>query len=91
MSDITFEIVDDGKTKPLTYKGDFTVEEFIKDYLKNNANLVSLSTKDYTFSFGSKVLNTERFLGKKLNEIIQTGSSLTLVRKHDLHYSNFII
>ena len=27
---------------------------------------------------------------KKLNEIIQTGSSLTLVRKHDLHYSNTI-
>lgn len=91
MSDITFEIVDDGKTKPLTYKGDLTVEDFIKDYLQKNTNLVSLSTQDYTFTFSSKVLNTPRFLGKKLNEIIQTGSSLTLVRKHDLHYSNFIM
>lgn len=91
MSDITFEIVDDGKTKPLTYKGDLTVEDFVKDYLTKNTNFVSLSVQDYTFSFGSKVLNTPRFLGKKLNEILQTGCSLTLVRKHDLHYSNFII
>ena len=51
MSDITFEIVDDGKTKPLTYKGDLTVEDFIKDYLQKNTNLVSLSTQDYTFTF----------------------------------------
>lgn len=87
MSDITFEIVDDGKTKPLTYKGDFTVEEFIKDYLKNNTNLVSLSTKDYTFWLGSKVLNTEKYLSKKLNEIIRTGCRLTLVRKYGLQFA----
>lgn len=89
MSEITFEIVDDGKTKSLKYDGGITIEDFIKDYLKKNTNLVSLSTSDYTFSFGSKVLNTKRFLNKKLNEIIQTGSSLTLVRKHDLHYSKY--
>ena len=89
MSKITFEIVDDGKTKGLTYDANITVENFIRDYLKNNASLVSLSPSDYTFSFGSKVLNTPRFLQKKLNEVIQTGSSLVLVRKHDLHYSIF--
>ena len=87
---LTFEIVDDGKTKSLSYDGTITIEAFIRDYLSKNTNLVSLSTSDYTFSFGSKILNTPRFLSKKLNEIIQTGSSLTLVRKHDLHYSNTI-
>ena len=51
MSKITFEIIDDGKTKGLTYDANITVENFIRDYLQNNANLVSLSTSDYTFSF----------------------------------------
>lgn len=90
MTDITFEIIDDGKTKSLTYNGEKTIEDFIRDYLTKNTNLVSLSTSDYTFSFGSKVLNTSRFLNKKIKDIIQNGASLTLVRKHDLHYSNSI-
>ena len=83
---LTFEIEEDGKTKPLVYDGEITVEAFIRDYLSKNSNLVSLSTSDYTFSFGSKILNTPKFLSKKLKEIIQNGSSLRLTRKHDLHY-----
>ena len=81
---ITFEVVDDGKTKSVSYDGEITIESFIRDYLQKYTNLVSLS--DYTFSFGSKVLNMPRFLNKKLKDMIQAGSSVTLVRKNDLHY-----
>lgn len=87
MSDVTFEIIDNGITKPLTYKGDLTVEDFIKDYLKNNTDYVSLSTEVYVFRLGSKILNTEKYLSKKLNEIIRTGCRLTLVRKYSFQYA----
>ena len=84
---IVFEIEDDGKTKSLNYNENITVEDFIKDYLKENSMFVSTSTKDYSFMLGSKLLNAERFLNKQLKQVIQTGSSVTLIRKNDLHYS----
>ena len=68
-------------------KTKYMVEDFIKDYLKENSMFVSTSTKDYSFMLGSKLLNAERFLNKQLKQVIQTGSSVTLIRKNDLHYS----
>jgi hypothetical protein len=91
MSEIAFDIIDDGKPKPVKYDGNMTIENFIKDYLKNNANYQSLDSKVFSFMLGAKLLNADRFLSKKVKELIQNGSSVTLVRKYEYNYSKISI
>lgn len=88
MQKITFDIVDDGKPKTVDYDGDITIKDFINNYLKSNANYQTLDTSVFSFMLGAKILNSKRFLDLKLKEVIQNGSSVTLVRKYEYNYSN---
>ena len=91
MSEIAFDIIDDGKPKSVKYNGNMTIENFIKDYLKNNANYQSMDSSVFSFMLGAKCLNANRFLSKKVSELIQNGSSVTLVRKYEYNYSKISI
>ena len=91
MSERAFDIVDDGKPKSVKYDGDMTIENFIKNYLKSNANYESLDPSIFSFYLGTKMLNSPRFLQKKLKDVIQNGVSVTLVRKYEYNYSNISI
>jgi hypothetical protein len=64
----------------VSYDSSITIREFMLDYLiKNN-----LDTKDYSFKLGGKILNSNRFIDRKLDQVIQEGKEIQLYRKHDI-------
>jgi len=84
---LSFYVEDDGKTQMVSCDDNKLVKDFILDYLKEYTNYVSLSTEDYTFEKGTKVLNDDRYLNMEIGKLVLPGSYITLIRKHDLKYS----
>ena len=84
---LDFFVDDDGKLENVSFDENKTIKDFILYYLKKYTKFVSLSTDDYTFLKGTKILNDDRYLGRKIGELIQPGSYITCVRKHELHYT----
>ena len=87
MPTISFIVEDEGKNRYVSYDSSIKIRDFLTDYLTKNSLYVTLDISVYTFSFGSKVLNTARFLEKDLGNVIQNGQVIRLTRKHDIHYS----
>lgn len=83
---INFTIHDSWLIEHVTYNENVTIEEFIKDYLQKKSEFVSLSTKVFALYIESQILNTPRYLKKKIKEIIQSGAALILTRKSSLFY-----
>jgi hypothetical protein len=90
MSTITFTVNDNDRDHIVEYNSSITCKEFILDYLKKFTDLVSLDTTVYTFKMGMKVLNSQKWLEKKLSDVIESGSTVRFIRKQGLHYSGGI-
>ena len=83
--------VDDGyQRKQVSYDSSIIVKDFILDYLKKYNNRVTLSTNELIFRIGSKILNTPRFLDKKLEDILSEGAKVHFLRKQVIHDSGAI-
>ena len=89
MSTLNFYVNDDvkGKSIPVSYNSSMTIRDFLMDFLNNHSDYVSLDTKVYTFTVGSKVLNSNKFIDRKIEDIIPQGGKVLLIRKQELHYS----
>ena len=87
---INFCVDDGGNLNFLSYDENMIVENFIKDYLGKYTNYVSLDTKIYTFKSNAKILNSSKFLKKRLKDVITNGGNIKFFRKQDTHYSNKI-
>ena len=89
MTILNFFVSDDEKKTPVSYDSSISVRDFLLDYLKNNTNCVTLDTSVYTFKFGGKILNSNRFIDKKLGDLIRQGGIINIFRKRDIHYSGY--
>jgi hypothetical protein len=90
MGYIDFIVEDEGNPVSVRYDEYMTVENFMKDFLKKHTNYVTLDSKIYTFKTNGKVLNMDRFLRKKLQDIVKNGSRIIFSRKKDTTYSKEI-
>jgi len=63
------------------------VRDFLLDYLKKNTNDVSLDSNKYHFVVHAKVLNSPKFIDRKIGDCLRKGSIVNLLRKKDIHYS----
>ena len=87
MSDINFKVNENGKIINVTYKGDITCEQFMKDFTKNNTNYESTDPNIYTFKANGKFLNSGNFKNMQLKEIIKDQQIVNFVRKKNMSYS----
>ena len=92
MSLISFYVkVDDGMTNNVSYIKTLTIRDFIFDFLnKIQYNLidgkVGSTIKLFTFRCNSKILNTKKFLDKKIGDIIGANSTIRFDRKKPCVY-----
>ena len=89
MTILNFFVSDDEKKTPVSYDSSISVRDFLLDYLKNNTYYVTLDTSVYTFQFGGKLLNSKKFIDKKLGDLIRQGGTINFVRKKDMCYSGY--
>ena len=87
MGKIDFIVEDEGNAIYISYDENMTIENFMKDYLKNHTNYVTLDPKVYLFKTNGKVLNVPRFLNKTLADLIRPNGRIILSRKQNITYS----
>lgn len=83
---LNFFVVDQGETKPVEYNRETIVKDFIMDYLNKNNIYATLNTEVYTFKINGKVLNSEKFMNKKLFELVRPRGKVTLEKRKDIFY-----
>jgi len=87
MSLINFSIDDKGKIINVSYDASITARDFILDFTSKHTSLSTTDSTVYTFKYGTKILNLPKFLDKQLQYLIQNGSKVIFVRKHEVNYS----
>ena len=81
MSMICFKVYDKGKIINVVYNSSKSVKEFILDFTENNTNFTTFDPNIYAFiSDDGMIINSPRFLNKKLCELIEENQTVHLVR-----------
>jgi hypothetical protein len=88
MTILHFNVQDTGVTKQVKYDDSCSAENFMKDYLKNNTNYVSIDVSKYTFKIGAKLLNSDKYKNEILKNLVREGGLVKVFRKEGVHYSN---
>ena len=91
MSRINFGVNYKGLIINVSYDASITARDFILDFTSKHTSQYSTDPTLYTFKYGLKILNSPRFLDKKLQDLIKNDSVVYFIRKHGLHYSGGII
>ena len=84
MTNIGFEVSDEGKVIYVEYSGEISCEEFIIDFTKKNTDYATSDPKLYTFGLNGKILNTPKFMYKKLKDLIKSGDVVKFMRKNEI-------
>jgi hypothetical protein len=87
MAPLSFRVDDSGDTKNVSYDENMLVKDFISAFLSSNNIYNTSNANVYTFKVGSKVINSDRFMNKKLTDIIKSGGLVKIFRKQGIHYS----
>jgi hypothetical protein len=87
MTIINFKVNDNGQIINVSYDGELTCEQFMRDFTKKNTNYESIDQNIYTFKVQTKFLNSDKFKSKKLKEIIREQQIVNFVRKQNMSYS----
>ena len=90
MTIINFKINDNGKIISVSYDSTIVIRNFILDFLHNNSLIETLDRNVYVFKCNGKILNSDRFLDKKLGECIPPEITVHFVRKLNMSYSGGI-
>ena len=87
MSMICFKVSIRGEMIDVVYNSSKTAKEFILDFTENYTNFTTFDPSIYVFKSGAKIINSPRFLNKKLCWLIKENQTVYFVRKADLNYS----
>ena len=84
---INFKVNNNGKIIDVSYDGSITSRDFILDFTSKYASKSSIDINLYVFKYRGKILNSPRFLDKKLQELIENDSTVTFYEKKGMCYS----
>jgi len=86
MSKIIFYVEDEGRNILVSYDSSITIKDFILDYTRKHTNLETTDPKIYSFTTGTKILNSKKFIDRQLGDLIQENSHVRFIRKQSLYY-----
>lgn len=84
---ISFKLNFQGKIKNYDYNRNEIVEDVFKSILKNLNLYETTDPTVYSFTFGTRILNKESHVKKKLGEVIRDNITIKLMTKKDMGYS----
>ena len=84
MSVLSFYVNNEGKIENVSYDPALTIKEFILDFLnKIQYRYIdgNFGTEKFTFKLGCKILNTGKFLDKKIGDYIPPNGTVYIFEK----------
>lgn len=84
---ISFKLNFHGKTEPHSFDGDKILEDVFKSILSGLKLYQTTDPTVYSFTFGTRILNKEPHVKKKLKEVIRNNNTIKLMTKKDMNYS----
>jgi hypothetical protein len=87
MSRINFGVNYEGLIINVSYDASITARDFILDFTSKHTSQSSIDSTLYTFKYGGRILNSPKFLDKKLQDLIKNNSVVYFTRKKELQYS----
>ena len=84
---INFKVNNHGQIIDVSYDGSITSRDFILDFTSKYASKSSIDINLYVFKYRGKILNSPRFLDKKLQELIENDSTVKFYEKKGMCYS----
>jgi hypothetical protein len=88
---INFKVNNEGKIIYVSYDASITIRDFILDFTGKYTSLRSEDPNIYTFKAYGKILNSPRFIDKKLGDLIGDNIIVYFVRKMGLRYGGGIL
>ena len=85
MIDLRFD--DCGKIIELTVDSDSKIKDVLLQFLERIDAPLNLDRVNVSFRFGSKFLNSPKFIEKKVKELLPSGSLINYIKKKNLTYS----
>lgn len=84
---ISFKLNFHGKTGTHTFSREDIVEDVFKSILSKLNLYQTTDPTVYSFTFGTRILNKEPHVKKKLKEVIRDNITIKLMTKRDMGYS----
>ena len=63
------------------------IKDVLKEFLVRNDYYGGLDPRIYAFRYGCKILNSPRFIDKRINSLVTDGGKIVFVKKSDMTYS----
>ena len=71
----------------ITVDSNSLIKDVLLEFLKRNNYDQNLDPKLYIFKSGGKILNTPRFIEKKVRDLLTSRMRIYFVKKLEMHYS----
>ena len=84
MSRINFRIDDEGEIINVSYDASITARDFILDFTSKHTSKSSTDLTLYIFTYHERILNSPKFLDKKLQDLIKNNSVVHFRRQQPL-------
>jgi len=84
---LSFKLNFQGRIKNYTYSRNKILEDVFKSVLSNLNLYETTDPAVYSFTFGTRILNKENHVKKKLGEVIRDNVTIKLMTKKDMGYS----
>ena len=76
-----------GKEDTMFVEPNSIIKDVLKEFLKRYNYYGGLDPRKYVFKYGCKILNSPRFIDKRINSLVSDGGSIEFVKNSDMTYS----
>ena len=74
----------DGKEDTMFVEPNSIIKDVLKEFLKRN-NYYEKGI--YSFKYGARILNSPKFIDRRINDVLRPGVTINFVNKSELYYS----
>ena len=84
---ISFKLNFHGKVKNFSFDRSKVLEDVFKSILTQLNLYATTDPAVYSFTFGTRILNKDKYVKKSLGEVIRDNVTINLMTKKDMNYS----
>ena len=63
------------------------IKDVLKEFLVRNDYYGDLDPRIYVFKYGCKILNSPKFIDRRINSLVRPGGTIEIFKKLELRYS----
>ena len=76
-----------GKEDTMCVEPNSIIKDVLKEFLKRNNYYENVEPSIYSFKYNGKILNSAKFIDRRVNDLLRPGAIIHFVNKKDMKYS----